>query len=172
MAVAELMPGVGATGAGVGVGALASSGSPAAAAAVPLAMSSAEHHHLHRSESKTPAGIVDKPFPRPLPTMPATAASKQPKQTSKQLQHQPTIKLRLNRPRTVRLTSDEEDAHGEAEDEESDEETLPFGGVITGADADTSRSTITADDKTRFERSRLRAEVGCLNFPCAACLNR
>jgi hypothetical protein len=41
---------------------------------------------------------------------------------------------------------------------EDEEEKIPYGGVITGADADTSRTVIGEVDKEDFERSRKRAE--------------
>ena len=50
----------------------------------------------------------------------------------------------------------------ESEEEDDDDDVtskLPFGGVLSGKDADTSRSKIGVDDKDRFERSRKAAEV-------------
>ena len=41
---------------------------------------------------------------------------------------------------------------------ESEEEKEPFGGIITGADADTTRTTITDSDKERFKTSLIAAE--------------
>lgn len=41
---------------------------------------------------------------------------------------------------------------------ESEEEKEPFGGVITGADADTTRTTINESDKERFRNSLMAAE--------------
>jgi hypothetical protein len=52
---------------------------------------------------------------------------------------------------------DEEGEHQVVEEEE--EEKVPYGGVITGADAETARTRITERDKTDFERSRRAAEV-------------
>lgn len=43
-------------------------------------------------------------------------------------------------------------------DIEEEEEKVPYGGVITGDDADTSRTTITESDKERFEKSLKAAE--------------
>ncbi|OCF41081.1 hypothetical protein I317_05092 [Kwoniella heveanensis CBS 569] len=45
-----------------------------------------------------------------------------------------------------------------AAEEESEEEQIPYGGIITGDDADTSRTTITDKDKEAFEKSRKAAE--------------
>ena len=42
---------------------------------------------------------------------------------------------------------------------ENEEEKVPFGGVITGQDAETSRTKITQPDKVAFERSRMTAET-------------
>jgi hypothetical protein len=42
--------------------------------------------------------------------------------------------------------------------EEEEEEKVPYGGIIEGADADTSKTTILESDKTAFERSRKIAE--------------
>lgn len=42
--------------------------------------------------------------------------------------------------------------------EEEKEEKIPYGGVITGEDADTSKTSITDADKAAFERSRKAAE--------------
>lgn len=41
---------------------------------------------------------------------------------------------------------------------ESEEEKVPYGGIITGADADTTRTTITDSDKDRFQKSLSAAE--------------
>ncbi|ORY32175.1 hypothetical protein BCR39DRAFT_524465 [Naematelia encephala] len=41
---------------------------------------------------------------------------------------------------------------------ESEEDKVPYGGVITGVEADTSKTTITDADKAAFERSRRAAE--------------
>jgi hypothetical protein len=38
---------------------------------------------------------------------------------------------------------------------ESEEEKIPYGGVITGEDADTSKTAITDRDKELFEKARL-----------------
>ena len=42
---------------------------------------------------------------------------------------------------------------------ENEEERVPFGGVITGQDADTSKTTIAETDKEAFEKSRKAAEA-------------
>lgn len=42
---------------------------------------------------------------------------------------------------------------------DSEEEKVPFGGVITGEEADTSKTTITDRDKEAFEKSRRIAET-------------
>ncbi|KAK1921043.1 hypothetical protein DB88DRAFT_444285 [Papiliotrema laurentii] len=42
---------------------------------------------------------------------------------------------------------------------ESEEEKIPYGGVITGEDADTSKTAITDRDKELFEKARLVAEA-------------
>lgn len=58
----------------------------------------------------------------------------------------PRIKLRITSARkTVEL--------------ESEEEKVPYGGVITGHDADTTRTTITERDKESFERARQAGEA-------------
>lgn len=44
---------------------------------------------------------------------------------------------------------------------EDEEPPVPFGGVITGADADTSRTTVTLQDSEMFDRSRRAADT-CL----------
>ncbi|WVQ95279.1 hypothetical protein IAU59_002374 [Kwoniella sp. CBS 9459] len=46
-----------------------------------------------------------------------------------------------------------------ATEEESEEEKIPYGGIITGDDADTTRTTITDKDKEAFEKSRKAAEI-------------
>lgn len=48
--------------------------------------------------------------------------------------------------------------HKTAEAEEAEEEKIPYGGVIEGEDADTTRTTIIESDKLAFERSRRIAE--------------
>jgi len=58
----------------------------------------------------------------------------------------PRIKLRITSARkTVEL--------------ESEEEKVPYGGVITGRDADTTRTTITERDKENFEKARQAGEA-------------
>jgi len=42
---------------------------------------------------------------------------------------------------------------------ESEEEKVPYGGIITGEDADTTKTTILEKDKELFEKSRLVAET-------------
>jgi hypothetical protein len=44
--------------------------------------------------------------------------------------------------------------------EDPEEPSLPFGGAITGADADTRTTTIRDEDRAAFERARTAAEVG------------
>lgn len=54
---------------------------------------------------------------------------------------------------------DEEDGDEPSmEVEEEEEERIPYGGIITGADADTSKTVITDSDKAAFERSAAAAE--------------
>ncbi|ODN98973.1 hypothetical protein I350_07122 [Cryptococcus amylolentus CBS 6273] len=43
-------------------------------------------------------------------------------------------------------------------EEETEEEKVPYGGIITGEDADTSRTKPQADDKERYEKARKEAE--------------
>jgi hypothetical protein len=62
--------------------------------------------------------------------------------------------------------------------EEEDEEEEPFGGIIKGEDADTTRTAIQEEDKVAFEQSRAAAEVSCrailweseLMWTCRHCL--
>ena len=54
---------------------------------------------------------------------------------------------------------DEEDGDEPSmEVEEEEEERIPYGGIITGADADTTKTVITDSDKAAFERSAAAAE--------------
>lgn len=61
---------------------------------------------------------------------------------------------------TVRLRVTSGGARGRktVEEVEEEEEKVPYGGVITGDDADTTRTTITEADKAAFEKSRIAAE--------------
>lgn len=47
----------------------------------------------------------------------------------------------------------------ESDDDDDPTSKLPFGGVLTEEEADTSRSRIASDDKSRFEKSMKAAEV-------------
>jgi hypothetical protein len=66
-----------------------------------------------------------------------------------------SLKLRMRR------RSSEEDV----EEEEDGKPKEPFGGVLRGADADTSRSKIQEDDLARFEASWTAAEVRFVVLP-------
>lgn len=83
-----------------------------------------------------------------------TSATPQPANTPAQRKSTPRVKLVLS-------NKDKEKAKAKAalSEEEKAKALLPFGGKLIGEDADTSRCTPAATDRTRFRNARLKAEV-------------
>lgn len=77
----------------------------------------------------------------------------------------PTVKIKLKLPQAMVRDRDKKKrkrspaAAAALALEEEEEEEEPFGGVIKGEDADTTRTAIQKEDKIAFEQSRAAAEV-------------
>jgi hypothetical protein len=104
-----------------------------------------------RRGTSPPVVVVQDATPTPAPSRPSTI-----------------IKIKLpqamirERDRKKRKRSPAAAAALALEEEEDDEE--PFGGIIKGEDADTTRTAIQEEDKIAFEHSRTTAEVRLMVF--------
>ncbi|GHJ89279.1 hypothetical protein NliqN6_5681 [Naganishia liquefaciens] len=91
--------------------------------------------------------------PQPEPSKAAPALISRPSTIIKIKLPQALLKNRDRKKRKVAPVEEEE------EEAEEEEEELPFGGIIRGEDADTTRTAVQEEDKLAFELSRKRAEA-------------
>ncbi|WVR09292.1 hypothetical protein IAU60_006357 [Kwoniella sp. DSM 27419] len=121
-------------------------------------------HATPTARSKKPAPKTPPPEPDDIEQPPASITVKLPKKSrEKKSKGKGRASLGLvetedeGTPVIVRLRVPS--GGQKAVEQEAEEEKIPYGGVITGDDADTTRTTITDPDKVAFERSRRAAEA-------------
>lgn len=71
----------------------------------------------------------------------------------------PTTIIKIKLPQTMLQNRDKKKRKVAPVEEEDEEEELPFGGIIRGEDADTTRTAVQEEDKLAFELSRKRTEA-------------
>lgn len=71
----------------------------------------------------------------------------------------PSTIIKIKLPQAMLQNRDKKKRKVAPVEDEEDEEELPFGGVIKGEDADTTRTAVQEEDKLAFEQSRRAAEA-------------
>ena len=83
------------------------------------------------------------------PTVNAQSLRKRQRRAESEVLPIPAVRIRL------RVSS----GNAKQAEAESEEEKIPYGGIITGADADQSRTSITETDKESFDKALAKAEI-------------
>lgn len=95
-------------------------------------------------ESASPKAAISKPEPTVVAPAPAS---------------RPTTIIKIKLPQAMLQNRDKKKRKIAPVEEEEEEEELPFGGIIRGEDADTTRTAVQEEDKLAFELSLKRAEA-------------